>query len=339
VPVVTTTTVTVPTTRAASDPSRRCKPDPAAAIAALPPGGVFNGSGCYRTDGIVITKPVTINGGTYNNHANAESKDPASDKAVVRPFFLIMRTSNVTISNVVLNGLNADGGYHGLPWVNEEGVKILSSAHVTLNNVTTNNTYGDGLMLGFEPGHPPTSTLTVNGYTINNAGRQGVTLAYATQSTLNDVSINSAADAAWDFESDLTGIGAGNITINRPGGRKGGVLMQGTLAGPITFNDSALTGDIQLVRAAAQSGEPVTFNRGTVVMRNRFTGTPPAGIWVSGPGRLTFNGVHFPRRSAYGPPISGAWAAINGAQLTFNQSVVVAPLGVNDATSKVTINP
>jgi hypothetical protein len=74
-------------------------------------------------------------------------------------------------------------------------------------------------------------------------------------------------------------------------------------------------------------------------MRNRFTGTPPAGIWVSGPGRLTFNGVHFPRRSAFGPPISGAWAAINGAHLTFNQSMVVAPLGVNDATSKVTINP
>ncbi len=303
---------------------------------------MFNGSGCYRTEGIVITKPVTINGGTYDNHANADSKDPANDewaKGSVRPFFLIMRTSNVTISNVVLNGLNADGGYHGLPWVNEEGVKILSSAYVTLNNVTTNNTYGDGLMLGFEPGHPPTSNLTVNGYTINKAGRQGVTLAYATQSTLNDVSINSAADAAWDFESDLTGIGAGNITINRPGGRKGGVLMQGTLAGPITFNDSAFTGDIQLVRAAAQSGQPVTFNRGTVVMRNRFTGTPPAGIWVSGPGRLTFNGVQFPRRSAFGPPISGAWAAINGAQLTFNHSMVVAPLGVNDATSKVTINP
>ena len=302
---------------------------------------MFNGSGCYRTDGIKITKPVTINGGTYTNRANAESNDAASDqwaKGSVKPYFLIMNTAYVTISNVVVNGLNREGGYHGLPWVNEEGVKVMSSAHVTLNNITTNNTYGDGLILGFEPGHPPTSNLTVNGYTINNAGRQGVTLAYATQSTLNDVTINSSADAGWDFESDLTGIGAGNITINRAGGHKG-ILMQGTLAGPITFNDSTFTVDISLVRHAALSGQPVTFNRGTVVMRDRFTGTPPAGIWVSGPGKLTFNGVSFPRRLAFGPPISGAWAAVDGANLTFNHSTVVAPLGVNDATSTVTINP
>jgi hypothetical protein len=319
----------------------RCKPDPAAAIAALPAGGVFNGSGCYKTAGILITKPVTINGGTYNDHVNAESKDALHAEGAtdnVEPIFRIKDTSNVTISNVVLNGLNFGGGYRGLPWVNEEGIRILSSANVTLDNVSTNNTYGDGLILGFQPGYPPTTNLAVNGYTINKAGRQGVTLAYATASTLNDVTINSSADAGWDFESDLTGIGAGNITINRAGGSKG-ILMQGTLAGPVTLNDSHFSGDIGLVRAAARSGQPVTFNRGSVVMRNRFSGTPPAGIWMDGPGNLTFNGVTFGRRPSEGPPKSGAWAALDGAHLTFDDSTVVAPLGVNDAASTVTIIP
>ena len=319
----------------------RCKPDPAAAIAALPAGGVFNGSGCYKTAGILITKPVTLNGGTYDDSVKAESKGQVKAEgttAKVEPIIRIKDTSHVTISNVVLNGRNLAGGYRGLPWVNEEGIRILSSANVTLDNVSANNTYGDGLILGFEPGHPPTTDLTVNGYTINKAGRQGVTMAYATASTLNDVTINSSADAGWDFESDLTGIGAGNITINRPGGSKG-ILMQGTLAGPVTLNDSHFSGDIGLVRDAARSGQPVTFNRGTIVMRNRFSGTPPAGIWVDGPGNLTFNGVTFARRPSDGPPKSGAWVALDGAHLTFDNSTVVAPLGANDPASTVTITP
>src|ERR1019366_6722960 len=43
-------------------PAPACQPDPAAQIAALPPGGTFPGHGCYVTSGITITKPVTING-------------------------------------------------------------------------------------------------------------------------------------------------------------------------------------------------------------------------------------------------------------------------------------
>ncbi len=47
--------------------SPRCKANPAARIAALPAGATFTGTGCYKTTGIRITKPITIDGGTYND--------------------------------------------------------------------------------------------------------------------------------------------------------------------------------------------------------------------------------------------------------------------------------
>ncbi len=67
-PAVPTTPSTVSPTSSPGvpDPSLAgCQPDPAPAIAALPPGGEFVGTGCYLTSGILITKPVTIDGGVY----------------------------------------------------------------------------------------------------------------------------------------------------------------------------------------------------------------------------------------------------------------------------------
>jgi hypothetical protein len=151
----------------------------------------------------------------------------------------------------------------------------------------------------------------VNGYTVNHAGRQGITLAYATNSTLNDVTVNASADAGWDFESDLTGVGSGNLTINRPGGHKG-FLFQGTLTGPITVNSSKFSGDVAVVRSSAASGQPITFNSGTILVRNRFSGPIQAGITVDGPGELALNGVaivgnlpSLPQRVRRGLPSTG----------------------------------
>ena len=47
-------------------PAPACAPSPQAAIADLPAGGTFVGSGCYSVpNGLHLTKPVTIDGGSY----------------------------------------------------------------------------------------------------------------------------------------------------------------------------------------------------------------------------------------------------------------------------------
>jgi hypothetical protein len=292
---------------------------------------VFNGSGCYTTDGILIIKPVTINGGTYN--------DPVTDKlgrGSVHPLIRIKDTTGVTVENVTLNGLNAEGGFHG-ELVGEEGVQVLSSANVTLDNVTTNNTYGDGLMLGFQPGRPPTTNLTVNGYTVNHAGRQGVTIAYAINSTLNNVAINSSADSGWDFESDVQRVGSGNVTVNNASGGKGIRIVE-ALQGPITFNNCQCERHVTLMNDAAASGQPVTFNGGTILLTNIDKGVPPAGVTLKGPGNLTFTGVTLGRLPAMRLPTSPAWFVTKGGHLTLNKSPAAGPQGYRDSSSTVTIS-
>jgi hypothetical protein len=334
VPAVTTTTapVAAPTptgAAAAGATSAGCNPDPAPAIAALPQGGTFHGVGCYLTNGILITQPnVTIDGGTYTNL----TAPPQGD---VKPLIRIKDVTNVTVKNVTLNGVNVRGGFHR-DLVGEEGVQVLSSSDVTLTNVATNDTFGDGLIFGFQPGHPPSTDITVNGYTITNAGRLGVTVAYLTNSTLNGVNIVSSADVGWNFESDGPGIGSGNVTVNNASGTKGIRFIE-ALQGPITFNNCQCQRHVTLMGEAAASGQQVTFIGGRILLPNSDHGPSPGGVTVRGPGNLTFVGVTLGRLPATWSSKGPAWSVAGGGHLTLVKSPVTAPLGVHDASSTVTI--
>jgi hypothetical protein len=128
--------------------------------------------------------------------------------------------------------------------------------------------------------------------TITQAGRQGVTVAYATNSTFNNVDIESGPAAGWDFESDLPNVGSSNVTVNNASGGKGVRLIE-ALHGPITFNNSNFSGHVILSDRAALSGQPLTFTGGTILLprSGHPKGPDPAGITVMGPGHATFNRV------------------------------------------------
>ena len=76
-----------------------------------------------------------------------------------------------------MEGENPTASYHGLPWVAEEGIKLDSSHDVTISNVTTDHTFGDGLIFDQVSGKGPCDNITVTN-TITNAGRQGATLSF-----------------------------------------------------------------------------------------------------------------------------------------------------------------
>jgi hypothetical protein len=324
-PVMTTTTV--PTTNAAAA-STLCKPDPAPTIAALPPGSTFHGIGCYITGGILVTQPdITIDGGVYFNPITPPSED-------AKPLIRIKDVTGVTVKNVTLDGANMAGGFHR-HLVGEEGVEIVSSSDVTLTNIATNNTFGDGLMFDYQPRHPASTNVTVNGLTITKSGRQGITVGYVTNSTFTNVDIVSSADTGWDYESDIANVGSGNITVNHASGK--GVLMSGFLSGPITYNDPAISGYVVLINSAAASGQQVVFNGGTILLRNTFHGRPPAGMWVRGPGNLSFMGVTIGRRPSERPLTDPAWSVTEGGHLTLFKSPVLGSQGTHDASSSVAI--
>ena len=150
------------------------------------------------------------------------------------------------------------------------------------------------------------------------------------------MNVVSSADTGWDFESDIPGVGSANVTVTNFSGK--GVRMIEALHGPITFNNPNVSGSITLTNEAAASAQPVTFNNGNILIKSVYSGTPPAGVWVKGPGNLTFNNVTIGRQALPDPnkKVTGlAWSATDGAKITFNKSPVADPMGVSDSTSKV----
>lgn len=314
-----------------------CLPDPSATIQA---GGMFDGHGqCYNfPDGLQISKPVVVENAGINDTATGPTKVPGQQlgwKPVVR----ITKTSNVTLFNDRLTGLQHKGSVVTVNGAAQAGVKIDGSSNIQVNNVTVTQVSGDGMSLSFQPGEAQNSNITVNNFTATNVGRVGVTVANARDSTLSNVHLSQVTTVGVDFESDGNTIGSQNITFNGLTGDRG-ILIQGNLFGPINFNNSNFSGDVGLVRYAAASGQPVVFFGGTILLNNRFPGTPPAGVWVSGPGNLYMIGVTLGRQAARAQPTGPAWRAENGAHLSFiHCPPAVMPWGSNDATSTVTITP
>jgi hypothetical protein len=325
--------VPAPASTSATPTAAACHGDPSAAIAALPVGGVFHGSGCYTVpDGILVTKPVTIDGGTYRD----PSTTVPADGTAVQPIVRIKDTADVVLEDATLIGSNV-GGYHAA-MVGEAGIDILSSDHVTITGVTVENTFGDGLTVfaNFPRDKDPTTNLAVDGLTVVNAGREGITVADLSHGTLTDVDVVSSDFNSWDFESDLPGVGSGYVTVNHAQTVTGIRLIE-ALQGPITFNDCQCQRHVSVLFDAAASGQPVTFNGGIVLLPNSDSGPNPAGITVGGPGQLTFNDVDLGQLPAARPPTGEAWAVTGGGHLTLHHSPVAVPRGYHDASSTVTI--
>ena len=312
-----------------------CQPDPSVAIAALPSGGTFTGTGCYNVpNGIRITQPVTINGGIYN--------DPSTTGAVgvgyggIQPVISIRDTHNVTLKNLSIVGGNPDGGYHSSQ-VGQTGIRVLSSDHVTIANVRTSNTFGDGLTLfaDLPKNKNPVSNLVVSNLTVTHAGRQGVTTAALSNAVLTNVNVVSAAAVGLDAESDLTGIGMGHVTFNHLTAK--GINLIDFLTGPIVFNNSVMSGHVVIGKA---STFPITVNHGTLTLPSSSHGYPPAGIYMPHGGNLTFAGTAVTRPLPnYGQPAGLTWQLMEGAHLTFVGTPAPTPPGTNDATSTVTVTP
>jgi hypothetical protein len=258
-----------PAAAAANDPGGRghCRPNPSAAIAV---GGVWNGGGkCYDArGGVSISVPVTVENATFYD---PQSHPP--HRGSVQPIIRVKDTSAVRLSSLALVGTNTSGTYHA-KMVGEAGIDILSSDQVTITNVTTTDTFGDGLTLGFQPHFSPSWNLMVNGLTVIHAGRQGITMAYVNVASMSNVNLISSAEAGWDFESDVPGAGSGNVFIYSATGK--GVRIIESLSGPVAFVDSLISGNVTLINDAAASGQSVTFDGGTILLDGAFHGIPPA---------------------------------------------------------------
>ena len=321
-------------------PTPACQADPSAVIAALPARATFHGSGCYDVPkGILLTKPVTIDGGTY---IDSSASLRGQGWPGMKPVILVQGTRDVTLKNLHVIGGNPAGSFHA-PLVGQAGIKVESSDHVTITRVTTANTFGDALELwnNWPAEGRPVTNLVVNGLTVTNAGRQGITPGDVYKAFLTNVRVVSSADSGIDFESDLAHVGAGNVTITnstfRGGSGSTAINMIEYLSGPVAFVDCTLLGHI--VVADPQSSFPVTITSGTIHVPAYDPGTPRAGIFVNTGGTLVITNVPISLLPHSGTPTGRVWMALRPANLTFNHSSIAGPPGTHDATGIVTVTP
>ena len=278
--------------------TRYCKADPSALISALPSGGTFHGDGCYYVpNGIKITKPVTIDGGIYFDANTTPPPFTGHGQPQLNPIIDVVSTGHVTLENLVVQGTNADGGYH---WelVGQAGIKLQSTRNTVITNVITSRTFGDGLELWTDqrPGYGyPVTDLTVNGLIVRRAGRQGITFGHVSGATLNNVSVLEAADSGIDFESDLPQVGSGNVTIANSTvcycGARTSINSIDYLSGPVQLTNDTLAG--HFVVENPQSANGFTMTGGSLALPRVSPGTPPAGIFASRGGHIRFIGVKF----------------------------------------------
>lgn len=279
--------------------------------------------------GIVLTKPITIIGGTFFDPTDTPTAGPSS--RALQPIILIRDTDHVTLSGISVLGVNTGGTYHR-HLVNEAGIKIKSSSDVTLTDITARNTFGDGLELVADSSHVPVTRLSVQGYTVVNAGRQAVTLAEVSDSVLDHVDIVSEADAGFDFESDLPNLGSGNVTISNCIDNHGFNMIE-PLTGPVTVVNC--TGFHRVHLGGPHGTAPVNFVGGSMSCRWR---DPVPCIRLNG-GSMTFTGVTIDREVGRWPPTTAVWAVRGAGNLTFAHCPIQLPMGWTADTSTVTFVP
>ena len=336
-PTNTTTTTTTTTTLPPPVVADNCSTDVSAALTArleaLPSGAVFTApaGACYQVDeGVVITHPLTIIGGTFRNESLLTTPRAGGH---FRPIIEILETSDVTLSGITIEGANFNGAYHPL-LVGEAGVKVLSSADVTLDNISVMDTFGDGLELVADLGHSvrPDSDLVVNGYSTDDTGRQGMTFAEVEGATLTNVHIVAPADAGFDFESDEPHLGSGNISISDCTYQHGLNVVE-RLYGPLTLTNCSGGSDFYILDGGIR--QPVRVSGGSLRCEVR---APIACIHLSG-GSLTLTGMAITRHRSREKMTEPAWNVVNDGTLSLVHTSVVGPLGKHDATSRVLVSP
>jgi len=304
---------------------------------ALPNGAVFASpaTACYLVDkGIKITHPLVIIGGKFvDQSTTVPPAVPGRGAPSLHPIILINYTSDVTIEDVNLVGADTTGAYRPA-LVGQSGIDVRSSSNVTIVNATTLDTFGDGLTLFLAPGHGPDRDITVKGLTITKAGRQGITPAFVSGADFTNVNIVSAADNAWDFESDIRGVGSGGITIT-DSTWKGPVNMIEPLNGPLTFIGDSSSGRLTFDDRA--KNQPVLVEYSTLLLPADDPVELPAGVILRG-GEMTFSHDVLGRQPSKRPPTGRAWLVTDGGQIVFNHSKVTAPLGSSTGTTVETSN-
>jgi hypothetical protein len=185
---------------------------------------VMRPGACYLVnEGIKLKDPqgLTVYGGEFRSDVvpSDQKGQPPSDKGY--PIFTVLGGKGVTLESMQIDGANP-GGYHPrLAFAG--GIEFEGTSDATVRGVTISHTFGDGITLAPLRGGAdhnsgtilaPAGPITIDGLTVDGAGRQGVTFASVSGALLTDVIVDDTALDTFDFEADQWNEGASDVTID-----------------------------------------------------------------------------------------------------------------------------
>jgi hypothetical protein len=318
---------------------------------ALGPGATWNmrpGS-CYRVDeGLELGNlpGLTINGnGSTLESLNATPRPahrPADDGA---PTIDILGGANVTIENLTIVGADeTDSLVAAL--VGQAGIHVQGTQGLTIRNVTTRNTFGDGLTIAPELAPYPYQLATgvsVSDFTVDGSGRQGITPVGLDGATFSAINVSHTAQRSIDFEADSGADAARNVTISGCTYDQGiAFSMPGSNLGPVTFDNCVSTNPGSAPDVVSSSPGPLLeYVGGSFVCHNRSPANASSCVADNG-GNLLIAGttIGFATPAPGFPTTDHVYEARNGAQLGFLWDTVsgyAVPVGTSDATSLASI--
>lgn len=294
-----------------------CQNDPTieASLAATPVGTTWPGSGCYSVPtGTVIPTGVNL---TNVSFVDASTTHPA--KGPLRPIVTLLDDTGNVLTNVSVTGANPTGKFGG-SLVGEAGFKLEHTTNITMINDSAEGTFGDCMEI-FASGpkdDAPNTGLNVSGFHADHCGRDGISPSDVNGATFTNTVIGQAHQASIDFESDLKGLGAGNVVFD--GGSWLGTIITETLTGPVTINGATLANHV-LDSSNNHQAYPVLFENGSLAGWTKSS----AIVAITGPNALTFDHWSFTRQS--GKRSAPLWRVIDGGHLTLTSSTFAPPLG------------
>jgi hypothetical protein len=166
----------------------------------------FPANGCYQIDGTIRISGkhgLTLNGNNSSFRAMTSGAELPAKQARTRDLFLVINSTNVTITNAIAYGANpyaglSDSAYNPA-FEAQHGFEVSSSSYVTLDQVQAYNVYGDFVYIG-GGGTMPSGYVSVKDSTFRANGRIGITIANATDVSIYHNSLDQMRRSVFDLE-------------------------------------------------------------------------------------------------------------------------------------------
>lgn len=237
---------------------------------------------CYSVSNLVLTSKsaLSISGGTWKDPNGSSSNVPVLD---------FSKPANLVLSNMTVNG--QDNGAPAAGATLQSGIRIDGGNAVTMNNITVNGVYGDGVFVNalsvsfFYLG--PSSNVRITNLNVKNTGASALRADDVTTGQVSQLQASNIGGSLISSSGPFTNEGLRKFTVSQCtlSGNHGPVFNDtgagaGTNTTSVTVQNCTETGfsitPTVVITTPTSSGTagPYTFSRDTFTCGLSRTNTP-----------------------------------------------------------------